>query len=154
MDPRDFDDLIAKYRQVAEAFGTVYRDITGEEFDLEGAVRHYPLVSLGIAAGTGLFAGMWIARRQRQELAPPPPPTAQRPFDYLEHLLPEPFGRMRQVLPEITSEEAASAARDWLDSVEPRLRDAMESTRFGLFLRRAFEGPDEDGRESGGSGRR
>lgn len=148
MEPRDFDDLIKKFRQAAEAFGTVYRDITGEEFDLEGAVRHYPLVSLGAAAGAGLFAGMWLARRQRQEIAPPPPPAVPTPFEYLEQFLPGQFGRMRNVLPELASDEAATAARDWLDSVvEPRLRDAMESTRFGMFLRRTFEQrPDEDGR--------
>ncbi len=146
MQPSDFDDLLARFRQLSTVFGTIYRDITGEEFDLEGAVRHYPLVSLGLAAGTGLLAGVWIARRPQAQLPPPPPPPT-RPFDYLEQLLPQPFERVRRVWPEMTGEDAGAMARTWLESVlEPGLKDTMESTKFGSFLRRTFERLDDSGR--------
>lgn len=149
MQPSDFDDLIARFRQVTAVFGTIYQDITGEEFDLEGAVRHYPLVSLGLAAGTGLLAGVWIARRPQAQLPPPPPPTPSNPFDYFEQLLPQPFERVRRALPDMTGEEAGAIARNWLDSViEPGLRDTIESTKLGLFLRRTFERPDDSGTET------
>lgn len=149
MQPRDFDDLVARVRQVAAVFGTIYQDVTGEEFDLEGAVRHYPLVSLGVAAGAGLLAGVWIARRPQAQLPPPPPPTPSRPFDYLEQLLPQPLERMRRAFPEMMGDEAGAVARNWFDSViEPGLRDTLESTKFGLFLRRALDRPDESGTET------
>ena len=146
MQPSDFDDVLARCKQLAEVFSTVYRDITGEEFDLEGAVRHYPLVTLGLAAGAGVLAGAWIARRQPTQL--PPPPAPSKPFEYLEQLLPPPLERMRQALPDLTAEDAGTIARNWLDSVvEPRLKDTLDSTKFGVFLRRTFERLDEHGTE-------
>lgn len=149
MQPSDYDDLIARFRQLSTVFGTIYHDITGEEFDLEGAVRHYPLVSLGLAAGAGVLAGAWIARRSQTPLPPPPPPASTRPFDYLEQLLPQPFERVRRVLPEMTGEEAGTIARTWLESmIEPGLKDTMESSKFGIFLRRTFERLDDSGKGS------
>lgn len=147
MQPSDYDDLLARFRQLSTVFGTIYRDVTGEDFDLEGAVRHYPLVSLGLAAGAGLLGGIWLARRPRAQLPPPPPPAPLKPFDYLEQLLPQPFERVRRALPEMTSEDASAIARTWLESViEPGLKDTMESSKFGLFLRRTLERLDDGGK--------
>lgn len=142
MQSSDFDDLLARWRQFSGILATVYRDVTGEELNLESAVRHYPLVALGVAAGVGFVAGQTLARRSEHQLPPPPPTRGSSSF---EQFLPAPFERVRELLPEWSAEEAEAQARVWIDTViEPRIRETLESTRFGSFLRRTREGRDED----------
>ena len=64
----EFDDLLRQARHVGKILTAVYKEVTGEELDLEQAVRHYPLVALGLAAGAGALAGWWIGRGSAKQL--------------------------------------------------------------------------------------
>jgi hypothetical protein len=164
MSRNDFDDLIDQARQVGAVLAATYRDVTGEELDLESAVRHYPLMALGLALSAGAIGGWWLGRKTAPRLPAPRPVAdevvdrvrdlasrlasgeqAQRTIEYVE--------RVRRALPDSTADEVASAARTWLDDVvEPRLREGLESvardvseTKLGIFLRDVlarYEGED------------
>ncbi|HZU14059.1 MAG TPA: hypothetical protein VFB58_14560 [Chloroflexota bacterium] len=143
----DFDEIIRQAREVARHLAGVYRDITGEDLDFEGAVRHYPLVAAGAALGVGFLAGWSLSRRGSRPALPPPPAPPQPDF------LSEGIDRVREFLPNVMPEDAAENARVWVDEVlEPRLREGMENVvnvaeaRFGQFLRQTmqrFDGQDD-----------
>lgn len=135
----DFEEIIAQGRLVARQLAGVYREVTGEELDLESAVRHYPLVAAGAALGIGVVAGWSLGRRGRAAL--PPPPASPSP-----DLLGEGMERVRDLLPGVVPEEIAESARAWMDTVlEPRLREGMENaanvaeTRITQFLRQTIQ---------------
>jgi hypothetical protein len=156
MNSNEFDDLVAQAKQIGKVLATLYEDVTGEELDLEGAIRHYPLIALGLALGAGALGGLWITRRARSQLPPPPQPKSQLdstfdslrslgarfrqrsertpgqepvgPLDYLEQLLPGGVDKVREFLPEVTPEEATAVAQEWLDSfVEPKLKQGLDN---------------------------
>lgn len=145
MDERDFDELLKQARQVAGYLAEAYRDVTGEEIDLDGIVRHYPLVAVGVAAGVGAIGGWLVARRSQRRL--PPPKMAPTPLEYVERLVPEGIERVRDILPGLVADDAAERATAWMGEVlEPRLKESVDSvmanvseTRLGLFLRQTIE---------------
>src|SRR5437763_10932800 len=130
MEQSDFDELIQGAKQFGAHLATVYRELTGEDLDIETAIRHYPLVAIGVAAGAGAVGGWFVARRGRKQLpapSPPPPPSPPH-LSYVERLIPEGLERVREILPESFAEEAATQARAWVEDVlEPRLKEGMES---------------------------
>src|SRR4051812_21461456 len=99
MPNNDFDDLFTQAGDLLKHFVPIFKDLTGEELDVESALRHYPWVILGTAAGVGLLAGVWIGRKQAPAPPPPPPPLAAGPMSYLERLFPQGMDRVRQALP-------------------------------------------------------
>jgi hypothetical protein len=155
MDADDLEELFRQAGGLARALSRGYREVTGEELDLEGAIRHYPLLALGLAAGAGVIAGWWLGRREAQQLPPPKPAvSAERPFnplrelrarwtgqspmkpgdapagpmEYLERILPESMETVRKVLPEVSREEAAEIATAWIDTVlQPRLKQGLDN---------------------------
>lgn len=163
MDSSEFEDLFAQVKQVGNVLKQTFEDVTGEELDPEAAIRHYPLVAVGLAAGAGLVGGWWLGRRSsRRQLPAPGPQTpvesaldrlrdlrarlraengagqAGGPLEYLEQIIPGGLDAVRGMLPEGAAEEASSMARDWLSNVvEPRLRqgleNAVESASRGSF---------------------
>lgn len=161
MDSNELDDLSAHAKVVATMLARAYRDVTGEEFQLESAIRHYPLVALGLAAGAGAVGGWWLARRSKPQLPPPKPSSAAdalfgslrelgsrlskdrqhdtgqqplRSYDYLERLFPEGFALVRRALPELKPEEAAELATVWIDTfLQPRLKQGLESVRSNVM---------------------
>lgn len=147
MEQRDFDELVNQARQIAKQLGAVYRDVTGEDLDLEGIVRHYPLIAVGIAAGAGALGGWLAARRAQRRLPPPPSSHKHTPLEYIERLLPQGVERAREMLPDVVSEEVAERAEAWVEEVlQPRLKEGVESvmanmseTRWGLYLRQTIE---------------
>src|SRR5947209_468928 len=69
---KDFDELFEQAGLIARALRDAYKDVSGEELDLEAALKNYPLLIIGTAIGTGALAGWWIAhRRQPPEPSPP-----------------------------------------------------------------------------------
>lgn len=154
MDQSDFDELMHGARQFVTHLASAYREITGEELDIESAVRHYPLVALGIAAGVGAFGGWWFGRRGQIQLPPPTPEPS--PLNYVERFIPEGLEKVRDLLPESIAEEATAQARTWVEDVlEPRLREGVESavsniaeTRWGAFLKETIQrfetGPEKE----------
>lgn len=162
MEPIDFEELLAQARHTGAIIRTVYRDITGEDLDLESAVRHYPLIALSLAAGAGATGGWWFARKRQAQLpapetptrAPLPPAQPSRSREYLEEMLPGAVERMRDALPEIyVSEELKARARGWLGNiVEEQLRQNVDTvvenvdTRLATFFRRTMQRfePNED----------
>src|SRR5436305_289048 len=111
----DYDDLFAQAGDIFKLLVPLFKDLTGEELDIESALRNYPWLILGAAAGAGLLAGIWIGRKQAP--APPPPPAiSSGPMAYLERLFPQGIERVRQALPEGVTDEAAAAARTWMDT--------------------------------------
>jgi hypothetical protein len=179
MNEHDFDDLFKQARLISQTLAGVYREVTGEDLELESAIRHYPLFAVALAAGAGALGGYWLGRRGQAKQLPPPkqagPMSIDRlrelsqrrkeasekgeslsPLDYVEHLLP----------PGMELEDAAQTAREWAGKqLEPRLREGMESVlenmadlRFGSFLRQAIRRADtgEDQQledpENGGEG--
>lgn len=155
MESNDLNELLAQMRSATGLVQTLYADLTGEEFDVESAVRHYPLVALGLAAGVGVAAGWWLGRKGRPELpAPPPEPTrpAQRALEYVEEVLPGAVERARAHLPEIVLSDAARArAKTWLGNIlERELQQGIDrwadgaDARLGSLFRRATERLDPE----------
>jgi hypothetical protein len=172
-DINDFDQLFEQATHLAKALARSYQEVTGEELDLEGVIRHYPLVAFGAAAGAGVLAGWWIGRRGRNQLPPPPSSVEgpspgglrdlasrlgrnrERPAEYLERLLPEGIEMVRRVLPEINPEEAAELATTWVDTVlQPKLKQGLQNvvanmpdTGMGAYLKQRLQhddgGPEE-----------
>lgn len=150
MDSQEFEELFKQARQLTGAMRTLFREVTGEELDLEAAIRHYPLVTLGIAAGAGALGGWWVGRKSRPQLAPPEPKRnlpSGNPLGYIEQLFPEGIDKVKNLLPESISEEAADMAKTWVDDVlEPKFREGLETvvgnvseTKFGLFFKQALQ---------------
>lgn len=143
MDTGEFDELFESATTVLRAIRNVYGEVVGEEFDLESALKNYPLLLLGVAAGAGFLGGWWAARRRGPKALPGPAAAGTAPLDVLERLFPAQVGKLRAVLPEGAADEAANAAKQWVDSViEPRLKerlDAASGSRFGLFVRDTFQ---------------
>jgi hypothetical protein len=145
MEQHDFDDLMAQARQVAKQLAGVYRDVTGEELDLESMVRHSPLVAVGIAAGFGALGGWFVARRTQRQL--PPPKPAPNPLESVERLLPEGIEKVREILPGVVPDDAADVARAWMEEVlEPKLKEGVDNvvanvgeTRLGMFIRQTIQ---------------
>jgi hypothetical protein len=139
MDREEFDELLDSARQIGKVLSVVFNDVTGEDLDMESVVRHYPLVALGVAAGIGALGGWWVGRKSRPQL--PPPPARTGVDDVLD--------RVRRVLPEAVADDAAAMARNWVDDLEPRLKEGLETVvsnmsegRFGAFLRGAMQRMD------------
>jgi hypothetical protein len=158
MDSDELDELLAGARQLGRIFREIYRDVTGDEPDLESAVRHYPLLALGAAAGAGVAAGWWFGRKSRRQLPPPAETPTSLPLsqsiEYLGETFPGAIERVREKLPEITvSDEVKARARAWVDTVlERELRQNVDSladtmdARLSTFFRKAIErlGPEDD----------
>jgi hypothetical protein len=173
MESKDFDELLNQVREIGPFLRTLFRDVTGEDLDIESAVRHYPVLALGLAGGAGIVAGLWLGRKQRPALPPPPKSDVDGFFDRvrdlgsrlktdgppgqpsnhpLDRMLPDGLDRMRELLPDAISEEITEAARTWVDGVlEPRLKEGLESlsanvsqTRFGSYVKQALQRLEED----------
>jgi hypothetical protein len=150
MDSNNFDDLFAQAGIVIRALRETYKEVAGEELDLESGLKNYPLLVIGLAAGAGVLGGWWIARRTAPPALPPPQSQTQAegtaPLDYLERLFPNGVNKVKDALPEGVADEAAAAARKWVEGVlEPKLKQSVDNaaeSRFGSFLRetvRRFE---------------
>src|SRR5437868_8532970 len=85
MDSDDIEEIFSQAGRLLKFLDTTFRDVTGEDLDLESAVRHYPLVALGLAAGAGALGGWFLGRRSRLQL-PPPAPEPKRPLDSLRDI--------------------------------------------------------------------
>jgi len=144
---KEFDELFEQAAAVARALRDAYKDVSGEELDLEAALKHYPVLIIGAAIGTGVVAGWWIAHRRKPP--EPAPPAKKRTMEYLEDLFPKQVNRMKEVLPEGAAEDAATAARNWMDSVlEPKLRQGLDNaseTRLGSFVRETIRKLEQSG---------
>lgn len=176
MDSSDFDELIGQARQIGKMLGDLFEEITGDELDLEGTIKHYPLVAIGVGIGAGALAGWWVGSRRHPQSAPPPaalPPDAEptsglarlgdlfknvqstvrgdgespnHPRDVLENLFPAGAEKVRDVLPDVVSEEAAAMAKTWVDTVlEPKLRQGIDTmatnvseSKLGSFFRQTL----------------
>lgn len=146
MEQHDFEDMMAQARQVARQLAAAYRDVTGEDLDLESMVRHSPLVAVGVAAGLGALGGWFIARRSQKQL-PPPTQSQPNPLLNMDRLVPEGFDKVREMLPGVVPDEAADMAREWVEDVlEPKLKEGVENvvanvgeTRLGIFLRQTIQ---------------
>lgn len=132
MQADDFDDILGSAHQLREAVASIYKDITGEDLDLEGVVRHYPIVALGLATGAGAIAGWYFARRS---MALPPP------LDDLIAEEPGEPGPANRRLPSLSvSPVVSSAARKWYaDVLEPRLRTNLDAAMKSVE-QRGFSG--------------
>jgi hypothetical protein len=152
VDSDDFEAFLAQARQIREVVERVYEEVTGEKLDLESAVRHYPLLTLGLVAGTAGAAGWWLGRKKARQL---PPNTTmldgtQAPLQRLEDGLPKTVDRFRRLLSELmTSDEAKRAAKHWfVQSVEPKLRHKIDNVSERLdrsisdVLQRGFNKSD------------
>ncbi|HLJ68448.1 MAG TPA: hypothetical protein VKX16_13920 [Chloroflexota bacterium] len=152
MDSREFDELLDAAKQVSRILRTVFADITGEDISLDSALRNYPLVTLGAAAGLGAVAGWWVGHKRRPAL-PPPPRPASHPLDYLEQMLPEGMSKLLRSMPDAVTEEAGAAAKNWVDSVlEPMVKQRLDNvaesvatSKWGSLLRQAMERMDPGG---------
>jgi hypothetical protein len=151
MEQNDFDELIGHLRLLGQSFSHAYSEVTGEDLDVESAIRHYPLVALGIVAGAAGVGGFLLGRRGQKKL---PPPSESNPLLQREWHLPEGLDRMRELIPESLVEDATASARTWIEEVlEPSIKEGLQSaveevehTRFGVFLKeslRRLEGGDE-----------
>jgi hypothetical protein len=173
MDSSDFDELIDQAKQIGKMLGELFEEVTGEELDLEGTIKHYPLIALGLGLGAGAIAGWWVGSRHRPALPPPshtlPPPTEgttglgrlgeffksssagegeakSNPLDMLENIFPSGVEKVRDVLPDVVSEEAAAMAKNWVDTVlEPKLRQGIDNmatnvseSKLGSFFRQTL----------------
>jgi hypothetical protein len=174
MDSNDFDDLIGQAKQIGKVLGDLFEEVTGEELDLEGTIKHYPLIAVGLGLGLGAIAGWWVGSKRRPALPPPQqtlPPEAHatsgfgrlgelfkgiqssstgegtnHPRDVLENLFPSGVEKVRDVLPDVVSEEAAAMAKTWVDTVlEPKLRQGIDTmatnvseSKLGTFFRQTL----------------
>jgi hypothetical protein len=135
MEP-DYDELFTHARHVATLLATLYRDVAGEELDLETAIKHYPLIAVGLAAGLGTLGGLWLGRKLSPQL---PPPSRPGPLDRLEQYLPIPLDRVMDFIPETTIEGVTDVAREWMGTVlEPRIKEVTDGP-FGNLVRYAIE---------------
>lgn len=149
MEPFDLEELLVQARQIGSAVRRAYRDVTGEDLDIESAVRHYPVIALGAAVGAGTLAGWWLGRRghSQPQLPPPPPEPARGILDSIESTLPGAIDRVRGRLPEIVVSDAVKArAKLWMtsvfeDHVLQNLDAAVEKTdtRLSNIFRKATE---------------
>ncbi len=158
MERDDLDALFGQVRHIGKVFGIVYKDVTGEDFDLEGAITHYPLLAIGIGAGAGILAGYWWGHRSRPQLPPPAAERAALPGEtgtsrsYLDAVLPQAMDRVREVLPEIIVSDVVKAkARTWMDNiVDAQVRQNVDSladtldARIASFFRGALQRLDSD----------
>ncbi len=176
MDSSDFEELIGQARQIGKMLGDLFEEVTGDEFDLEGTIKHYPLIALGVGLGAGAIAGWWVGSRRHSALPPPQaalPPEAEsgsgfgrlgelfknvqnaakgdgegtnHPRDVLENLFPSGVEKVRDVWPDVVSEEAAAMAKTWVDTVlEPKLRQGIDTmatnvseSKIGTFFRQTL----------------
>jgi hypothetical protein len=83
MEPSDFSELLKQARQLVSQLKVAYKEVAGEDLDLEEAVRDYPLLAITLAAGVGALAGWLVARRMRPTRQPlqGPPPAPQSRLD-------------------------------------------------------------------------
>ena len=160
MSSDEFDELYSQANRLSKILVSAYRDITGEDLDLEGIVRHYPLVALGLAAGAGALGGWWVARKFQAQLPPPTPKsqldtaldslrdirakfraagegapgeTPARPWEYVEWLLPGALEALRKTFPDANIGQGASPGKNWLDTVlEPELRAGLDNVVSNL----------------------
>ncbi len=177
----EFDDLIAQARQIGSTLGNLFEELTGEELDLESTIKHYPVVAVGLGIGIGAIAGWWVGSKRMAALPPPvqePPPvadtrsgsgwlgdlfsrgqesgdresgTSTHPLDRLETMFPGGAEKVRDVLPDIVSEEAAAMAKSWVDTVlEPKLRQGIDSmaanvseSKLGTFFKQRLAALDD-----------
>lgn len=152
MDMSNFDDLLAQGRQIAHALTSAYEEATGEEFDLESGIRHYPLAALGIAVGTGALAGWWLGHRTAPQLPSPAVEQLQdipqaSAFERLEQAIPETVSRLREALPEITvSDEVKERMLSWASTtLEKQFQQNVDSlaetldARLSGFFRRGLQ---------------
>lgn len=182
MDSSDFDELIGQARQIGKMLGDLFEEITGDEFDLEGTIKHYPLIAVGVGLGAGAIAGWWVGSKRRPGLPSPQaelPPVAEtggafgrlgelfkgvqsaakgdgegtnQPRDVLENLFPSGVEKVRDVLPDVVSEEAAAIAKTWVDTVlEPKLRQGIDTmatnvseSKLGTFFRQTLARYEEN----------
>lgn len=156
MNSGDWDEIIVQAGQAASIARTVFKDLTGEEFDLESGIRHYPLVALGLAAAAGAAGGWWFTRGSRPQLpppavAPPEPGVFSEPLAFIEDVLPGALDRVRDALPEVSvPSEVRERALGWLNSVgEKQLRknfgEFTESvdTKLSGLLKNAWPGGED-----------
>ena len=150
----EFDELYSRASGLSKILASAYRDVTGEDLDLEGIVRHYPLVALGLAAGAGALSGWWVARKFQAKLPPPAPKsqldtaleslrdigakfkaagqrapgeTPATPWEYAERLLPGALDALRKAFPDANIGRGASSGKNWLDAVlEPELKAGLD----------------------------
>jgi hypothetical protein len=69
-----------------------------------------------------------------------------QPRDVLENLFPSGVEKVRDVLPDVVSEEAAAMAKTWVDTVlEPKLRQGIDTmatnvseSKLGTFFRQTL----------------
>lgn len=183
MDTSDFDDLIGQAKQIGKMLGDLFEEVTGDEFDLEGTIKHYPIVAIGLGLGAGAIAGWWVGSRRRPAL-PLPEPTllpesesgsgfgrlgdlfkgiqssakgmgegTSHPRNVLDSIFPSGIEKVRDVLPDVVSEEAAAMAKTWVDAVlEPKLRQGIDSmatnvaeSKLGSFFRQTIARYEETG---------
>jgi hypothetical protein len=181
MASNDFDELISQARQIGTTLSGVFEEVTGEKLDLEGTIKHYPLVAVGLGIGIGAVAGWWVGSKRATALPPPAPElpgesapagtpnrlsdffkraldttssetgAGTHPLDRLETLFPAGADKVRDVLPDLVSEEAAAMAKTWVDTVlEPRLRQGIDSvannvseSKIGAFIRDRLAGAND-----------
>jgi len=156
----EFDELYSQASRLSKILVSAYRDVTGEDLDLEGIVRHYPLVALGLAAGVGALGGWWAAGKFQSRL-PPPRPKSQfdtaleslrdigarfkaanqgasgespaTSWEYLEQFLPGALEALRKAFPEANTGQAAPRGKNWLDTVlEPELKAGLDNVVSNL----------------------
>ena len=154
MNSKDLDDLLAELRQAGRLFATLYKDLTGDEFDADSVVRHYPVAALGLAAGAGVAAGWWLGRRNVPQLPPPPPaePVSKRALDLVDDVLPGAVDRVRARLPEVVlSDETRARVKTWMGNIaEHQVQQGIDrwaegaEVKLGSFFRRATERLDRE----------
>lgn len=156
MDSHDFDDLLAQGRHIGKLLATIYKDVTGEDLDIESAIKHYPVLALGVAAAAGATAGWWVGKRGRKQLPPPAPESTSlpgpsvNPLQQIGEVLPHTVERMRSALPEvIISDEVKTVARNFFESVlEPKIQENIDGfaanmdARLGALLNRFGQKPE------------
>ena len=164
MESNEFDELLQHAKEVGKALHTFYREVTGEELNIEGAIRHYPLVAVGLAAGAGAVGGWWLARKRQPQLPPPaasPPVEPSRTFRELTTRLrtwtegEQGIERVRNLVPEPLRDEAAAMAQNWVDTVlEPRVKEGLDKTvsrvsgsKLGSFLQQQMQRLEEQEHE-------
>ena len=83
MQSDDIEELFSQAGHFLKLLRRAFEDVTGEDLDIETAIRHYPLVAVGLAAGAGMLGGWTLARRSKPQL---PPPKPRLSFDSLRDI--------------------------------------------------------------------